>query len=239
MDMSNVEMKFNKLNSSSCELVIKSEVEGIATTYASLYRRMLLQSTPCYSVAGIRCKANGKFVKNFFESVPNLTGSLIELNTILHNAKFDIVSEDKYIVLTLELKNKVMLSDLCDPAKTVVSHGSIQGFTLESKDEILATVAGEGDIVLDIFLMEGIGYSQKDVNTQALSNVLGSDAAKDWMITDSQHKGVHNVSYHNDVRLGKQTVKLVVTSHINGIEETIRSCTDTIINQLEEFKGCI
>ena len=233
--MSEVDMTYNKTSDSSCDMTFKSDVEGIATTYANLYRRVLLQSTPRISVAGICCKVNGNYVKNFFEIIPGLTGSLIDINMALHNAVFDFEGASDKFILTISLTGRTNLSDICDESKCVVHYGDVSSIKLLSQDRLLANVVGNNTITLDIFFMMGTGYSQKDVNTQELSELIGDDQVKNWIVTDSQHRGVANVAYHNEVRLGKQTVTLSVKSHQNDIDSIIDGCTKRIIGQLQEF----
>lgn len=238
--MSDVTMTYNKTSSDSCELEFKSEVEGIATTYGNLYRRVLLQSTPCFSVAGLRCRYNGKCAKNFFEIIPGMTTSLINVNTALFNAVFDVDCEDDYVILSVDLENTVKLSDICNMDKVIIRNNTDDiKILLKSQDTTLTTVVGSNNITLDIFLRRGVGFSNRDVNIEALKTIVGEDEAKTWIVSDSQHRGVVSTSYHNEVRLGKQTVKLEVKSHQNNIDEVIHGCTETIIAQLREFQEMI
>lgn len=230
-----VTMTYNRTSSDSCELVFKSDVEGIATTYANLYRRSLLQSTPIYSVAATRCKYNGNYANNFFEIIPGLTGSLLEINTMLTKAVFDIKSEDSDIVLSLPLTQKTMLSNVCDLGKVSVLNGDIDEISLVSQDKILATVVGTNHVIIDIYIRKGVGYIQKDLNKIALEEVVGADGTEHWMVIDSQHRGVVSVGYHNEVRLGKQIITLDVKSHQSNIDEVIKGCTKNIADQMNVF----
>ena len=231
-----VTMSFEKTSSDSCILEFKSDVEGIATTYANLYRRTLLQSTPCYSVAGLRCSANGKYAKNFFEILPGMTASMVDINTTLYNAVFDIDSDDNVIIISIELGGKTMLSDITDKSKISVKYGtSVDSITLRSQDKVLTNVVGNNNITLDIFLKKGVGFSNRDVNLEALKTVVSDSEIKSWIVGDSQHRGVMNVSYHSDVRLGKQTIKMEVKSYQNNIESVIDNCTKHILKNMNSF----
>lgn len=241
--MDSVNMKFEKHSSNTCSLIFTSEVEGIATTYANLYRRSLLQSVPSISVAGIRCYADGAYIKNLFEVVPGLTCSLLDINTRLHSAKFDIDAECDKFVLTICISDVLKMSDLCNSGKYVIGDGldsKVKSIQLMSEDLELAKVVGGVDITLDIFFKRGVGYSPKDINKQTLGELLGASMdnskLKDWIITDSQHRGVNSVSYNTEQGVGGQTIILGVSSYQNNIESIVNNCTDKIINQLESFR---
>ena len=235
--MNDIEVTWSKISSNKGELTFKSDVEGIATTYANLYRRSLLQSTPSMAVAAIRCEVDGSYSKNLFQMIPGLTDSLIELNSRLHNATFDIDSDSDSFIISMGLKGKVMLSDICDTNKYVVSKGDLNKISLVSEDITLTSVVGNHEILLDIFFKRGSGFSQKDVNTQLLEDLCGNQETDTWIVTDSQHRGVLNVSYHASTRLGKQTIVLGITSFQNNIDEVVNGCTERIIAQLSKITG--
>jgi len=234
--MNGIKIKYSNISSNSCTLEFKSDVEGVATTYANLYRRVLLQSTPRYSVAGIRCCANGNYAKNFFEVVPGLTTSLIDINTSLFNAVFNIEGGSDIIILSIELDGTVRLSDFCDMSKVSVKFGTdFDNIDLVSQDKPITSVIGNNNVTLDIFLRKSVGFSNKDVNIEALKEVIGENELRTWIVGDSQHRGVVSVSYHSNVILGRQTVTMEVKSHENNIEEVVRGCTEHITNILKEF----
>lgn len=234
--MSNMEVTWNKTSGNSGELTFKSDVEGVATTYANLYRRALLQSTPNMAVAAIRCKVDGSYSKNLFQLIPGMTDSLIDVNSKLHNATFNITNKDvDSFILSFSLSGKVMLSDICDNNKCTVVQGDIDLSEIEliSEDAILTSVVGNHNIVIDIFFKNGVGYLQRDVNTQSLEAIVGQSEVGTWIVTDSQHRGVVSVTYNCTNRLGKQIIVLGVTSFQNNIEEVISNCTDLIKSQLD------
>ena len=106
---------------------------------------------------------------------------------------------------------------------------------LISKDSTLASVVSGKVIELEIFFRKGVGFLQKDINTQALKRIVEDSEINDWIVTDSQHRGVVSVSYNVANTLGRETVTLGVKSYNNNIGEVVRSCTENIIGQLSKF----
>lgn len=230
--MNDIKCVYNEISPNMCELSFISEVQGIATTYANLYRRALLQGTPILSVAGIKCTSNGHVYRNLFEIVPGVSNSLIDINTMLHTAVFDIDTDCDDIVLTINIAGTVKLSDICN--KYVVSYGDIGdgGINLVSEDKVLTTVVDDRSLTLDIYLKKGVGFSPKDINTQSFIDALGNSNINDWIISDSKHSGIVSVSYHDEVVLGKQTVVLGITSYKNQIRTIVQECRDRVVSQL-------
>lgn len=230
-------LQCNEISSNECNLVFKSDVEGIALTYANLYRRVLLQNTPYMSVAGIKCCVDGSYIRNFFEVVPGLTGSLIDISTLLHNSVFDIENDTDCteVIIKTSLKGKVSLSDIVKDGNFTARNGEDISMRLISKDSTLASVVSGKVIELEIFFRKGVGFLQKDINTQALKRIVEDSEINDWIVTDSQHRGVVSVSYNVANTLGRETVTLGVKSYNNNIGEVVRSCTENIIRQLNKF----
>lgn len=229
-------MSFYKEGSSNCMLEFHSNVEGIATTYANLYRRVLLQSVPRMAVAGIKCVVDGKVISNLFQVVDGLKGTLLDLNQILHTTVFNVDTEDEDVILSINLDGDFLLSDLTNPENYYVSEGAIRGINLVSDDSLLASVVGNHKIILYIYFRKGIGFIQKDVNTIRLSEVIGDNSVSDWIVSDSQHRGVSKVQYKSDVQLGRQTVTLHINSYEPNIEDIVNNCTLTILEQVGNFK---
>lgn len=230
-------MEYRKTGSDTCTLVFKSNVEGIATTYANLYRRSLLQSTPKFSVAGIRCNSNGNYAKNFFEIIPGMTTSLIDVYMSLFNAVYDIDCEGDSIILSVVLSDGFNLSDLCDKEKTSPKFGTdYNSIQLVSQDKKVTAVVGNNNITIDVYLKRSVGFLSKDINVESLKRIVGDSNISTWIVCDSQHRGVASVSYNSDTKLGRQTVTLDVKSHQNNIEEIIRGCTEHIKKIITKFE---
>lgn len=230
-------MEYRKTGSDMCTLVFKSNVEGIATTYANLYRRSLLQSTPKFSVAGIRCNSNGNYAKNFFEIVPGMTTSLTDVYMGLFNAVYDIDCDSDNIILSVVLSDGFNLSDLCDKEKTSPKFGTdCNSIQLVSSDRKLTSVVGNNNIIIDVYLKRSVGFLGKDINIESLKRIVGDSNMSTWIVCDSQHRGVASVSYNSDTKLGRQTVTLDVKSHQNNIEEVIRGCTEHIKKIITSFE---
>lgn len=232
-----INMEYRKTGSDTCTLVFKSNVEGIATTYANLYRRSLLQSTPKFSVAGIRCNSNGNYAKNFFEIVPGMTTSLTDVYMGLFNAVYDIDCDSDNIILSVVLSDGFNLSDLCDKEKTSPKFGTdYNSIKLVSSDRKLTSVVGNNNIIIDVYLKRSVGFLGKDINIESLKRIVGDSNMSTWIVCDSQHRGVASVSYNSDTKLGRQTVTLDVKSHQNNIEEVIRGCTEHIKKIITSFE---
>ena len=230
-------MEYRKTGSDTCTLVFKSNVEGIATTYANLYRRSLLQSTPKFSVAGIRCNSNGNYAKNFFEIIPGMTTSLTDVYMSLFNAVYDIDCESDNIILSVVLSDGFNLSDLCDKEKTSPKFGTdYNSIQLVSPDKKITSVVGNNNIIIDVYLKRSVGFLGKDINVESLKRIVGDSDISTWIVCDSQHRGVASVSYNSDTKLGRQTVTLDVKSHQNNIEEVIRGCTEHIKKIITKFE---
>ena len=241
--MNNLDVTWNKTGGNSGVLKFVSDIEGVATTYANLYRRVLLQSTPSMAIAAIRCLVDDKPCKNLFQAVPGLTDSLIDINNKLHNATFDVSYEDegdeknvKSFTVSIALNGKTMVSDLCgDKANLIADSEDDIKLSLVSKDETLTNVVGNHSIMLQMFFVKGSGYSQRDINKQTLEAVVGSSELDSWIVTDSQHRSVVNISYNVTNRLGKQIIELGVTSFQNNIEDVINHCTEIIVGQVSKI----
>ena len=211
-------------------LTFESEVEGIAMTYANLYRRCLLQSVPSYSVCAIKCSyMNGAILevcKSPFQVIPDLMGSLLEITNILHNAVFEVETEKEAFTLTTVLEGKVMLSDICTSPNTKIIDA--ENVKLLSEDKELATIVGERKITLELLFVKGIGYRIRDDNVATLKNYCGQTPDDWWIIMDSQHKGVLKVGYKEDKKLDKQIMTLDIVCNRGTVVDALTSCSNLI-----------
>lgn len=232
-----INMEYRKTGSDTCTLVFKSDVEGVATTYANLYRRSLLQSTPKFSVAAIRCNSNGSFAKNFFEIIPGMTTSLTDVYMSLFNAVYDIECDSDNLIISIELSGNFNLTDLCNRDIAVPKFGTdFDSISLVSSDKRVATVVGNNSITLDIYFKRSVGFLNKEVNIESLKRIVGESNISTWIVCDSRHRGVASVSYNSDTKLGRQTITMDVKSHQNNIDEVIRGCTEHIKKNILKFE---
>ena len=227
----NIEYKETSDNGESCELIFRSETEGIATTYANLFRRSLLQNVPCMSVAGLKCYCSGKFIINFFDVVPNISSSLLDISSKLVNAKFNTYDYDEPFVIKSIVSGNVKISDILSGMEVVV--GDIEKLDLTSKDELLTTIVGGSSIELSLFFNNGVGYSPKDKNKQDLSNIISQSELDKWIVMDSQHHSILTVSYKPSMVLGMQEIVLGIVNSSGQVKEIIRGCKDNILKQLQ------
>ncbi len=226
-----IEYREKSADGDSCEIVFKSDVEGIATTYANLFRRSLLQNVPCMAISGIKCRCSDKYITNFFDVVPNITSSLLSICTKLANARFNTGGYYKPFIVKSVVSGNVTISDVVDNMELVL--GDAESIDLTSKDELLATIVGDGNLELTMFFNNGVGYSPKDKNSQDLSKLISSSEMNDWIVMDSQHHSVISVSYKPSIVLGVQEIVLGVTNSSGQIREVVRGCRENIIKQLQ------
>lgn len=221
-----------------CIITFKSDVEGVATTYANLMRRALLENVSCMAVAGLRCKVNGKYIQNLFEVVPGFSGSLIDIYTGLHQASLDIESDSDDIIISCNLSGKVTLHSLfnIDSASVLIGN-NVTKIDLISEDKVLTNIVGKSDIQIDVYIRRATGFSHRDVNQQALSKIVPDKAElKTWIVTDSKHQSVPLVEYNTKTVLGMQEIKLTVHSNEGSAVDAASECINNIIEQLNRFK---
>ena len=226
-----IDYRETSADGNSCKIIFKSDIEGIATTYANLFRRSLLQNVPCMAIAGIKCKCSTGYITNYFDVVPNVTSSLLSICTKLTNARFNTRGYSNPFIVKSVISGNVNISDVVKNMEVVV--GDVDSIDLTSKDELLTGIVGGSTIELSMFFNNGVGYSPKDKNIQDLQKIVSAGEMKDWIVTDSQHHSVISVGYKPSVVLGVQEIVLDVVNSSGQIRDVVRGCRDNIIKQLQ------
>ncbi|MDR1781910.1 MAG: DNA-directed RNA polymerase subunit alpha [Bacilli bacterium] len=164
--------------------VIEPLERGFGTTLGNALRRVLLSSLPGASVYGIYIEG----VHHEFSTVP---GVIEDVTSIVLNLK-DLVleiDEDEEVILTIDKKGPgpVLASDIILPI----------GVEVINKDLVIANLAEDGHLEMDIYARNGRGYVTGDVNKK--------DMKKIGMIpTDSNYSPVEKVSYVSEpTRIGE------------------------------------
>ncbi|MDR3215420.1 MAG: DNA-directed RNA polymerase subunit alpha [Bacilli bacterium] len=155
--------------------VIEPLERGFGTTLGNALRRVLLSSLPGASVYAIYIDG----VHHEFSTIP---GVMEDVTSIVLNLK-DLVLEidhDEEVVLSIDRKGPgpVLAGDIILPI----------GVEVINKDLVIANLADDGHLELDIYARNGRGYVTGDVNKRDLVKV-------GMLPTDSNYSPVERVSY--------------------------------------------
>lgn len=181
------------------KFVIEPLERGFGTTLGNALRRVLLSSLPGASSYAVR-------IENVLHEFSVVDGVVEDVTSIILNLKnlvFSIDGEDE-VVLTIDKKGPgpVLASDILVPA----------GVEIQNQDLVIANLAKDGRLQMDIYARNGRGYVTSDINKKELK-IIG------LIPTDSNYSPVERVSFEVEPTRVGQNAKydsLIMEISTNG-----------------------
>lgn len=172
------------------KFVIEPLERGFGTTLGNALRRVLLSSLPGAAIYSIKIEG----VQHEFTSIP---GVREDVTAILLNLKQLIMTIDTDETYTLRISasgpGNVTAGDIQCPA----------GVEILNKDLVIATLAKDGALEVELKARNGRGYVSQDINKGLYQNVSQGIGT---IYTDSLYTPIDRVSYQVDpARVGMNT----------------------------------
>jgi len=220
-ERTNFSIEEHNSETSYAKFVIEPLERGFGTTLGNALRRVLLSSLPGASTYAI-------FVEGAHHEFSVIDGVVEDVTAIILNLKDLVLSidNDDEVVLTIDKKGEgpVYASDILLPA----------GVEVINKDLVIANLAAEGHLQMDIYARNGRGYVTADVNKKELKTI-------GMIPTDSNYSPVERVSYHAEpTRVGENEKydKLIMEITTNGsktCQEVLALAAKIIMEHLNLF----
>lgn len=206
---------------SYAKFVIEPLERGFGTTLGNALRRVLLSSLPGASTYAI----NVEGVHHEFSVIEGVTE---DVTSIILNLKDLVLSidGDEEVVLTIDKKGEgpVYASDILLPT----------GVEVINKELVIANLAANGHLQMDIFARNGRGYVQADVNKKELKSI-------GMIPTDSNYSPVERVSYIVEpTRVGEnekydRLIMEIMTNGSKTCQEVLALAAKIVIEHLNLF----
>lgn len=203
------------------KFVIEPLERGFGTTLGNALRRVLLSSLPGASTYAIN-------VEGVHHEFSVINGVVEDITSIILNLKNLVLSidGDEEVTLTIDKKGEgpVLASDILLPT----------GVEVINKDLVIANLAADGHLQMDIFARNGRGYVTADINKKELK-VIG------MIPTDSNYSPVERVSYNVEpTRVGEnekydRLVMEIMTNGSKTCQEVLALAAKIIIEHLNLF----
>ncbi|MFV0255738.1 MAG: DNA-directed RNA polymerase subunit alpha [Erysipelotrichaceae bacterium] len=205
----NFEVKAHDEDTHCGKFVLEPLERGFGTTIGNALRRVLLSSLPGAAVYSIK-------IDNVFHEFTALNGVEEDVTGIILNLKELVmtVRDDETYILRISQKGPkvVTASDIACP----------DGVEIISKDLVIANLAKDGTLDMEIRVQNGRGYVGADTNKTLFSNSsLGYGA----IFTDSLYSPVENVTFSVDptrfgqsVKYEKVTIEVETNGSIQAVE---------------------
>lgn len=174
---------------------------GFGTTLGNALRRIMLSSMPGSAIVAVK-------IDNVMHEFQTIEGIVEDVTTIVLNLKKIIIKNHTDEIIKLKL-----FSD----TEGVVTAGDIeynQDVEIINKDQVIATLAKNGKINMELIVANGRGYTPSDQNKKFIENeTLG------FIPIDSIYSPIERVSYYVDsARVGQDANydKLTMEIYTNG-----------------------
>lgn len=203
------------------KFVIEPLERGFGTTLGNALRRVLLSSLPGASTYAVN-------VEGVHHEYSVISGVIEDVTSIILNLKDIVLSidNDDEVVLTIDKKGEgpVYAGDILVPARVEIIN----------KDLVIANLASNGHLQMDIYARNGRGYVPADINKKELKQI-------GVIPTDSNYSPVERVSYLVEpTRVGENEKydRLVMEIKTNGsksCQEVLALAAKIIIEHLNLF----
>ena len=193
---------------------------GYGTTIGNALRRVLLSSLPGYAVTAIR-------VENVYHEFSTIPGVIEDMTEIILNVK------DLRAKLHTEGPKTVYISTEEDFVGEVTANDIVRDDEVEilNPDLVLATLNGEGRLLMELTIDQGIGYRSAERN-KIPNQPIGV------IPVDSIFNPVRKVNYRvDDTRIGQITVydKLTLVIWTDGTIETEDALNDGALHLIQHL----
>lgn len=192
----NFEVKEHSEDNHYGKFVLEPLERGFGTTIGNALRRVLLSSLPGAAVYSVK-------IDNVFHEFTALTGVEEDVSGIIQNLKelvLTVRDDETYLLRISEKGPKVVTADdiICP-----------DGVEIISKDLVIANLAKDGSLDMEIRVQKGRGYVGADTNKTIFS---GSTLGYGAIFTDSVYSPVEKVTFEVDpTRLGQSVKYEMVT----------------------------
>lgn len=220
-ERTNFSIEEHNSDTSYAKFVIEPLERGFGTTIGNALRRVLLSSLPGASIYAVN-------VEGVHHEFSVIEGVIEDITSIILNLK-DLVltiDDDDDYVLTIDKKGEgpVYASDILVPA----------GVEVVNKDLVIANLATDGHLQMDIFARNGRGYVTAEINKKELKQI-------GMIPTDSNYSPVERVSYSVEpTRVGENEkydslVMEVTTNGSKTCQEVLALAAKILIEHLNLF----
>lgn len=220
-ERANFSIEEHNSDTSYAKFVIEPLERGFGTTLGNSLRRVLLSSLPGASIYAIKVEG----VQHEFSVVKGVEEDITSIILNLKNLVLKIDNDEDY-VLTIDKKGEgpVYASDILLPAEVEVIN----------KDLVIANLAVDGHLQMDIYARNGRGYVTANINKKELKQI-------GMIPTDSNYSPVERVSYSVEpTRVGESEKydSLIMEINTNGsksCQEVLALAAKILIEHLNLF----
>lgn len=220
-ERANFSIEEHNSDTSYAKFVIEPLERGFGTTLGNSLRRVLLSSLPGASIYAIKVEG----VHHEFSVVKGVEEDITSIILNLKNLVLKIDNDEDY-VLTIDKKGEgpVYASDILLPAEVEVVN----------KDLVIANLAVDGHLQMDIYARNGRGYVTANINKKELKQI-------GMIPTDSNYSPVERVSYSVEpTRVGESEKydSLIMEINTNGsksCQEVLALSAKILIEHLNLF----
>ena len=161
------------------QFVIKPLERGYGLTLGNALRRVLLSSLPGAAIVNVKIEG----VEHEFSTLEGVVEDVMGIILNLKKVIFKVESDDP------DYEQKIELTAMGEGVVTAASFDSIDGVEIINKDQVIAHLAPEGKLMMEITVRRGVGY----VNAEA--NKVFNYNEKSVIAIDSIFTPVTRVSY--------------------------------------------
>ncbi|MDF9867537.1 DNA-directed RNA polymerase subunit alpha [Bacilli bacterium PM5-3] len=220
-ERTNFSIEEHDSETSYAKFVIEPLERGFGTTLGNALRRVLLSSLPGASTYAIN-------VEGAHHEFSVIDGVVEDVTSIILNLKDLVLSidNDDEVVLTIDKKGEgpIYASDILIPA----------GVEVINKDLVIANLAANGHLQMDIYARNGRGYVQADINKKELKQI-------GMIPTDSNYSPVERVSYSVEpTRVGEnekydRLIMEIITNGSKTCQEVLALAAKILMEHLNLF----
>lgn len=161
------------------KFVIKPLERGYGLTLGNALRRVLLSSLPGAAIVNVKIEG----VEHEFSTMEGVVEDVMGIILNLKKVVFKVESDDP------KFEHKIELTALGEGVVTAADFDSIDGIEIVNKDQVIAHLAHQGKLMLEVTVRRGVGYVNAD------ENKVYSRNEKSVIAIDSVYAPVSRVSY--------------------------------------------
>ena len=161
------------------KFVIKPLERGYGLTLGNALRRVLLSSLPGAAIVNVKIEG----VEHEFSTLEGVVEDVMGIILNLKKIVFRVDSDDP------KFEHKIELTAIGEGVVTANDFDSIDGIEIINKDQVIAHLAPQGKLMLEVTVRRGVGYVNADANKIHAKN------EKSVIAIDSIYAPVTRVSY--------------------------------------------
>jgi DNA-directed RNA polymerase subunit alpha len=201
------------------KFVIKPLERGYGLTLGNALRRVLLSSLPGAAIVNVKIEG----VEHEFSTMEGVVEDVMGIILNLKKIVFKVDSDDP------KFEHKIELTALGEGVVTAGDFDSIDGIEIINKDQVIAHLAPQGKLMLEVTVRRGVGY----VNAEA--NKVYTRNEKSVIAIDSIYAPVSRVSYVVEKTRGDMD-ELTIDIETNGAidaKEALALASKMLIDYLQ------